>query len=208
MEYLPLILSVTVIHLLAVISPGPDFIIAIKHSLTYSRKTGFFTALGFALGISVHLLYCVFWLALLISQSLLLFSIIKFLWAGYLIYIGVMSFLAKGSKIEIGTQTHKKDITWYQALKIGFLTNVLNPKATLFFLSLFTMVISPETPALILGVISSIMIINTALWFSLVAFFFTQAPVRTAFYRFESIFNKIFWGLLIGLGLKVAMIER
>lgn len=101
MEYLPLILSVTAIHLLAVVSPGPDFIVAIKNALTYSRKTGFFTALGFALGISVHLLYCVFGLAILISQSLLLFSIIKFLGAGYLIYIGVLSFLAKGSKIEV-----------------------------------------------------------------------------------------------------------
>lgn len=208
MEYLPLILSVTAIHLLAVISPGPDFIVAVKNALTYSRKTGFFTALGFALGISVHLLYCVFGLALLISQSLLLFSIIKFLGAWYLMYIGVMSFLAKGSKIEIGTQTHKKDIAWYQALKIGFLTNVLNPKATLFFLSLFTMVISPETPKLILGIISTIMIFNTALWFSLVAFFFTQSPVRAAFYRFETVFNKIFWTLLVGLGLKVAMMER
>ncbi len=208
MEYLPLILSVTAIHLLAVVSPGPDFIVAIKNALTYSRKTGFFTALGFALGISVHLLYCVFGLAILISQSLLLFSIIKFLGAGYLIYIGVLSFLAKGSKIEVWAPTLKKDISWYQALKIGFFTNVLNPKATLFFLSLFTMVISPETPNLILGIISAIMIFNTALWFSLVAFFFTQTRIRTAFYRFETVFNKIFWTLLIGLGLKVAMMER
>ena len=71
MEYLALIGTVTLIHLLAVISPGPDFIVAVKNSLSYSRKTGIWTAVGFALGISVHILYCVAGLALIISQSIL-----------------------------------------------------------------------------------------------------------------------------------------
>lgn len=208
MEYLALIGTVTMIHLLAVISPGPDFIIAVKNSLSYSRKTGIWTAVGFGLGISVHIFYCVAGLAFVISKSILVFNIIKLLGAGYLIYIGVKSIFAKSSKIQVGTTQQKTDISPLEAVKIGFLTNVLNPKATLFFLSLFTLVISPETPSLILAILSVIMIVNTALWFSLVAIFFTQKRIRNAFDKFQGIFNKVLGGLLVSLGVKIALTQK
>jgi threonine/homoserine/homoserine lactone efflux protein len=208
MQYLPLIITITSIHLLAVMSPGPDFIVAVKNSLSYSRKTGIWTALWFALGISVHMMYCIAWIAILISQSIIIFSIIKLLWAGYLIYIWVMSLLSKSSHIDIGKNTHKTDISPTQAVKIWFFTNILNPKVTLFFLSLFTFVISPDTPVMILWIISFVMIINTFLWFSLVSIFLTQKKIRTIFERYIWVFNKIFWVLLIGIGLKVALIQK
>lgn len=208
MEYLALIGTVTMIHLLAVILPGPDFIMVVKNSLSYSRKTGIWTAFGLGLGISIHIFYCVAGLAFIISQSILVFNIIKLLGAGYLIYIGVKSIFAKSSKIDIGTTQQKTYTSPLEAIKIGFLTNVLNPKATLFFLSLFTLVISPETPNLILAILSIIMIVNTALWFSLVAIFFTQKRVRNAFDKFQEIFNKVLGGILIGLGVKVALTQK
>ena len=128
--------------------------------------------------------------------------------AGYLIYIGLKSIFARSAKIEIKNQERKADISALEAIKIGFLTNVLNPKATVFFLSLFTLVISPETPNIILGVLSIIMILNTFIWFSLVAVFFTQEKVKNTFNKFQGIFNKIFGGLLIGLGIKVALTQK
>lgn len=204
MEALTLIFTVSIIHILAVISPGPDFIMAIKNSLTYSRKTGIWTAVGFGLGISIHIFYCIAGLALIISQSEIIFTGLKIIGSLYLAYIGIMSLLAKPSEIKINSKNHKKDISILEAIKIGFLTNVLNPKATLFFLSLFTFVISPETSKFILAIISSIMIINTTLWFSLVAIFFTQKKVRVVFYKFEGVFNKIFGVILLLLAIKVS----
>jgi len=215
MEYLALIGTVTIIHLLAVISPGPDFIMACRNSLIYSRKTGIWTAVGFGGGIAVHILYSLASLALIISKSILiisksilLFNAIKYLGAGYLIYIGLKSFLSKSSKIELGEHHKKEDITPLAAVKIGFLTNVLNPKATLFFLSLFTLVISPETPQPIMGLMGGIMIINTILWFSLVAIFLSQKRIRSIFERFQNVFNKTLGGLLIALGIKVALSDK
>jgi len=208
MEALTLIGTVTVIHLLAVISPGPDFIMACRNSLVYSRKTGIWTAVGFGLGISIHIFYSLAGLALIISKSILLFNVIKFLGAGYLIYIGLKSVLSKSSAIELGDQPHKEDITRYAAIKMGFLTNILNPKVTLFFLSLFTLVISPETPLLIMLIMSAIMIINTMLWFSLVALFLTQKRIRAVFEKFQGVFSKTLGGLLIALGIRVALTEK
>lgn len=203
-----LILTATLVHLLAVISPGPDFIMCARNSLTYSRRTGIWTAVGFGLGISIHVFYSMAGLALIISQSILLFNVIKFLGAGYLIYIGIKSLSSKSSEIQLGHEEKKADISPFSAIKIGFLTNVLNPKATLFFLSLFTIILSPETPKPILLIISIIMVINTILWFSFVAIFLTQKKIRSIFERFQGVFNKTLGGLLIALGLKVALTQK
>ena len=208
MEYLTIIGTVTIIHLLAVISPGPDFIMACKNSLTYSRRIGIWTAVGFGGGIAVHIFYSLAGLALIISKSILLFNVIKFLGAGYLIYIGLKSILSKSSKIELNKYHKKEDITRFSAIRTGFLTNVLNPKATLFFLSLFTLVISPKTPLSVISIMSVIMIINTVLWFSLVAIFLTQKRIHSIFEKFQNVFNKTLGGLLIALGIKVALAKR
>jgi RhtB (resistance to homoserine/threonine) family protein len=208
MEVIALLGTVIAIHLLAVITPGPDFVMCVRNSLAYSRKIGMWTAVGFGIGIIVHIIYSVAGLALVISQSILVFNAIKFLGAGYLIYIGMRSFFSKTSPMVAGEQTKKKNIPRFQAVKMGFLTNVLNPKATLFFLSLFTLVISPETPMLILVVASIVMVVNTIVWFSLVAILLTQEKIRSVFERYQSVFNKFLGGVLVALGIKVVLTSR
>lgn len=208
MSSLSLIATVALIHILAAMSPGPDFIMVVKNALTYSRKTGIWTAIGLGMGIIVHIFYCLAGLAFIISQSIVLFSIIKFLGAAYLIYVGFKSITAQSTKVEIHEQTKKEDLSWRAALKSGFFTNVLNPKVTLFFLGLFTLVITPGTPAITLGIISLIMVVDTMLWFSLVATFFTEKRIRAIFEKFQNMFNKIFGGLLIAFGIKVALTQR
>ena len=205
MENLILIGTVVFIHFLALVSPGPDFIMTVKNSLTYSRSTGIWTSVGFGLSTAVHILYCAAGLALIISQSIIIFTLIKFLGVGYLIYIGLQAFFSKQKNIEIKSSDHKKDISIFKAIQIGFFTNLLNPKATLFFLSLFTLVVSPQTPVFVLWIISTMMVINIILWFSLVSIFLTQQKVRNTFNKFQTVFNKIFGSLLIGLGIKIAL---
>ncbi|PCI25421.1 amino acid transporter [Candidatus Peregrinibacteria bacterium] len=208
MEYLSLIGTVTLIHLLAVMSPGPDFIVAVQNSISYSRKAGIWTAVGFGLGVIVHIFYSIAGLAIVISQSIVLFNVIKLMGAAYLVYIGVKSMTSKSEEIDIEEGLEKKQISSFEAIKMGFLTNVLNPKVTLFFLSLFTMVISPDTPMSILTILSLIIIMNTILWFSLLAIFFTQKKVRNIYHKFEGVFNKTFGGLLVGLGITVAFSQK
>lgn len=208
MQYLAAIGTVAVVNLLAVISPGPDFIMCVRNSLTYSRRTGVWTAVGFGLGIAVHITYCLAGLAFVISQSILFFNSIKLLGAGYLIYIGLKSFFSKSSKIEVAEQEKKADISPVAAVKIGFLTNVLNPKATVFYLSLFTLVIDPKTPAYIMGVMSFIMVGEIIAWFSFVAILLTHKHIRSVFEKSQGIFNKTLGGLLVALGVKVAFAEK
>ncbi len=201
---LGLILSVLLIHLLAVISPGPDFFMALKNAITYSRKTGVYTAVGFGLGIGVHVFYSIFGLALLISKSILLFNTIKYIGVLYILYLGISALVSKTDNIHINQQQHQQDISPKKAIAQGFFTNVLNPKASLFFLSLFTLVIGPETSNNTLLIISVLLIINTFLWFSFVAVFMTQKRIRRVYMRYQRIFTKTFGFILIAIGLKIA----
>lgn len=208
MDNITIIGTAALLNALAAMSPGPDFVMAVRNSLNYSRRTGIFTGIGIGLGISVHIIYCAAGIGYLISQSLPLFTVIKYLGALYLAYIGVKSFLAKGSKIEITQQRELTDITRFQAIRTGFLTNVLNPKATMFFLGLFTFVIKGNIPNYVVFIIAIIMILTAISWFTLVALFFTQPRVQKVFFRFEGVINKVFGGLLILLGIKIALTSR
>jgi RhtB (resistance to homoserine/threonine) family protein len=205
MQYLPLIGTVALLNMLAAMSPGPDFVMTVKNSLVYSRKAGIFTGLGISLGLSIHIIYCAIGIGYIISKSILLFSIIKFLGAGYLIYIGINSMISKSSKIEISEIKATADITRWKAFKMGFLTNVLNPKATLFFLFLFTSVVNQTTPFWIILIITFIILIEAMVWFTVLSIFFTQNNVQRIFMKFEKFINRFFGGLLVVLGIKVAL---
>lgn len=205
MQYLPIVLTVALIHFLAVISPGPDFIMITRNSLVYSRKTGIYSAIGLGLGILVHVTYSLVGIGVIISQSVLLFNFIKYLGAAYLIYIGYKSLTSKSSKLQLQDKNAQKDISPLAAIRIGFLTNVTNPKVTLFFLSLFTLVINPDTPLAIKLIIGTEMSIVTALWFTLVAFLISHHLIKDKISKVHSFAEKFIGVVLIGLGIKVAL---
>lgn len=204
MEYLPIIITVAVLHFLAVISPGPDFIMTLRNSILYSRSAGIYTAVGLGLGILLHVAYSLIGIGFIISKSILLFSVIKFLGALYLIYIGYKSLTANTSDTSIDSGIKKNKVSKISALKIGFMTNASNPKATLFFLSLFTLVISPDTPLFVKILMGAEMSIATSLWFAFVALVVTHKMVYSRVAKIQKYAEKIVGALLIALGLKLA----
>lgn len=203
--YISQLLIVAGIHALAVISPGPDFVLISRLSLSYSRKIGFAGAIGVALGIGVHIVYSILGIGALIASSVILFNIIKILGALYLIYIGVMSFKQSKNKSSVNSVRLEQDMTYSKALRLGFLTNVLNPKATLFILAVFTQVITPTTPKLIQIVYGVEMIVATAVWFSVVAFFLSTDFISRKIQSAKGIIEKITGVVLTALGIKILL---
>jgi len=88
-------LTVALIHLLAVASPGPDFAIVVRESVGYGRRAGLFTAVGVGTGILVHVTYSLLGIGLIVSQSIVLFNALKWLAAAYLLYIGIKALRAR-----------------------------------------------------------------------------------------------------------------
>ena len=203
MNDLYLIITISGIHFLALISPGPDFIIVLKNSVQYSRKIGIFTSIGISLGIIVHLFYCITGLALILSTNDFILNLFKFLCSGYLIYIGMKSFQTINFTEKFIKKNAKKT-TIYKAIRIGFLTNILNPKVSLFFLSLFSLVIIPnELPTYILIILIIIITLSTFIWFSLIAIFLTQKSINIILSKYLRYLNKIFGSMLILIGIRI-----
>ncbi len=204
--FLAQFITVALVHLLAVISPGPDFAMVTRNSILYSRKTGIYTSIGIAVGILVHVAYSLWGIGFVIAKSIVLFNIIKFIGAGYLVYIGYKSLRAKPSvQAETDVNVVKKDISLWASFKIGFLTNALNPKATLFFLALFTQIIDPATPKSIQFLFGIEMMIITFIWFTIVSLFFSNSLIRSRVGKVQHYVERVTGAVLISLGIKVAL---
>lgn len=206
--YLTEFLTVALIHLLAVASPGPDFAVVVRESVTHGRRAGTWTALGVGSAIFLHVGYSLLGIGLIVSQSIMLFNVLKWLAAAYLVYIGIKALRARpapaGSEsVQVSTVAR----TPRAAFVAGFMTNGLNPKATLFFLSLFTVVINPHTPLLIQAGYGAYLALATGLWFCLVALLFSHARVRSGFARMGHWFDRGMGAVLVALGIKIAFTE-
>lgn len=204
MEDLILIVTVTLVHLLALISPGPDFFLACRNSIQYSSTIGMWTAVGFGMGVAIHISYTLFGLTWASTQSNFLLDLIKYLGAIYLIYLGISSIFSKRALIQTTTEhTPHPNINRFVAIRMGFLTNLLNPKATLFFLSLFTIIIGPEVKLSVIILLSFILVSSTIIWFSWVAIFLDQQKIRNLIEAYQLEFNRFFGLLLIVIGIRI-----
>ncbi|WP_188824009.1 LysE family translocator [Brucella endophytica] len=191
-----------------IVSPGADFALVVRQSIVHGRRAAIITSFGIGCSILFHIGYTILGLGLLVSKSLLLFSIIKWAGAGYLIYLGIKALREK----ETGTPDIAADIPETEAARIsawrcflmGFVTNALNPKAVLFFLSLFSSLVSHETPIAIQGIYGLIMATTLIAWFVGVSTFFTLASVRERFTAWGRWFNRVTGMVFIGLGIRLA----
>ncbi len=200
------ILVIAGITFLIMISPGPDMVIVMRNTMIGGRAAGLVTSSGILAGNLVHISYCAVGIGWLISQSILAFTVLKYAAAAYLVYLGFMSLRASGKRLDTGVATSGvSQRTWFAQ---GFINNILNPKGTLFYLGVFTMVITPDTSfgATLLLIAISIAI-SASFWLFFV-YTLDLRVVRNILERGQRAVNRIFGGLLIFLGLRVAIMER
>ncbi|MDO6684016.1 MULTISPECIES: LysE family translocator [unclassified Agarivorans] len=201
-------LTVVLVHLLAVASPGPDLAVVLKNSISLGRRAAIFTSIGVGCGIMVHVVYSVLGIGLIISQSIWLFNVIKWLGAAYLIWIGIQGLRAKRRNDQDIEAEQGLSTSDGSAFLSGFMTNGLNPKATLFFLSLFTVVINPSTPMLVQLGYGLYMVFATALWFIMISWVFSSARVRRKFLQVGHWFDRTMGLVLVGLGIRLLFSSR
>lgn len=205
-QYAGQLLGFALLQILAVISPGPDFAIIVKNSLVYSRRSALITVLGVSLGILVHIIYISLGLGIIIKNSPLLFQAIKYAGGIYLIYLGLKGIRTQKTAFDFTNHQAKKDLTPFAAFSMGFITNVLNPKAILYFLSVFTVFLAPHTPTAILMAYGFIIFSSTFIWFGLVALCFSAKKLRDRFTASKHWIERITGILLILIGLKISVL--
>ena len=204
MEFWHGFLLITGIHLLAAASPGPDFIFVSQQPLSRGRTAGLVCALGVALGLGIHIAYSVLGMAVLIAQAAWLLTAIKIIGGAYLVWLGIQGLRARAKK-EL-TEIRKAEAPPQSTLKTlwkGFLCNVLNPKAPVYFVSVFTVVLSPEMPFWQLAAYGAWMMVLQFAWFAVVAFLLSIPAVNSRFQRAGHWIDRVLGVVMVGLGIKV-----
>ncbi len=194
---------------LAAITPGPDFAMVVRQSVVHGRRAGVVTSLGVGSAMLFHASYTLAGIGLLVAHSILAFNILKWLGAAYLVYVGIKTFRAPAMSMDLEDPGPHPPVEGRmsdaRSFGLGFLTNALNPKAVLFFLSLFGTLVSTDTPiALQMGYALSMSALLMG-WFTLVSFFFTGRTVRAQLARAGRWFNRLTGGALIALGVRLAL---
>lgn len=205
-QYFNEFLTIAVVHFLAVASPGPDFAIIVKQSLTRGRKNALCTSLGIGSGILLHVTYSLIGIGLLIASNPVYFNVLSYLAAAYLFYIGVAGLRSKPfTPSDAQTQITTKPQSFGKAFLTGFLVNGLNVKATLFFVSLFSLVISAQTPLMVQSLYGVYMAVATATWFGLLSVMLTMQKFRQKLIQYGYIIDRLMGAVLILLALKIGL---
>ncbi|MGE4423885.1 MAG: LysE family translocator [Pseudodesulfovibrio sp.] len=201
------LILVTVVHLLAAASPGPDFVMVSQLTLTKGRKAGLLCSIGIALGLGVHITYSAFGLATVIAGSAYLLTILKWVGGSYLIYLGIKGLRSKPGGLDVQAAPCAPMESPRKMIGRGFICNTFNPKAPIYFVSLFTVVLSPDMPVTHLLVYGVWIIILQFLWFSFVATVLGSGPVARRFNRVGHYIDRVSGGVMIALGIKVISSE-
>src|SRR5712675_1890894 len=191
---------------LVMVTPGPDMVLVLRNTFVGGRRSGLQTSLGILSGNLVHIAYCVLGIGLLISQSIVAFSALKYAGGAYLIYLGIMSFRSGARTLDTNDiERRRANRTGFVQ---GFVNNLLNPKGTLFYLGVFTIVITPETSASAMFLlIFTMMLVSASFWLFFV-YTLDRPNIRDVIERSQQTVNRIFGGLLLLLGMRVASMRR
>ena len=186
----------------AVVSPGPDFAVVTKNSLLYSRRVGLYTALGIFCGNVWWISVSIAGVSFLIAWKETVFDAVKLIGASYLIYLGVKALLAKKSAEP------EEDLAGGSGLKMsalgafwnGLNTNFWNPKAIMFFISFFSVLLTPATPLWLRAFYGAEISLFALTWFSLLATVLSISEVKRVFRRIRTLVERIMGAVFIGFG--------
>ena len=186
-------LTVVLLHLFAVMSPGPDYVLITRQSIRYGRRVALWSSGGIGFGILFHSLLAVTGILFLIASNESYLIFLKLICSAYLLYLGIKSIINTSDF----NQNVVKDNKWSNTngFVAGMLTNITNVKALLFFITLFGVVLNGQTQGNLM-LYGLYMAFATFIWFSLLSYIFTSEVFKAQFLTFFKFFEK-FLGLIL-----------
>jgi threonine efflux protein len=198
MEPTAVLFGIAVLHLVALVIPGPDFLIVTRSSLR-SRGSGVLTAFGVGLSQLVWAVAAILGLSAILSSAAWLYGILKFAGALYLIWLGIKTWL--GAKQELANDTPQRT---GNPIWVGLMTNLTNPKAVVFYGTIFSTAIPANAPAWLFLAVVVLVVINTIIWFSLVALMFSMERVQSSYLGLKKWIDRTAGAIMIFFGARLA----
>lgn len=196
----------------AALSPGPAFILQVKSTLTHGRLYGIYTALGLALGVGIYAFAVMAGLAVILAKSEWVLLFLRYAGAAYLIYIGFKGLSSKTKtpnppleELELAPNPKISNKQKFQAFKTALIAQLLNPKALIYFTAIFAQFITPGSPLWLLIVYGLTVTMVELLWWVTLAFILTHHHVRAQFTKLSHWIERVCGGLLMALGVRLAL---
>jgi RhtB (resistance to homoserine/threonine) family protein len=200
-------LTIAILHFFAVSSPGPDYIIVTRQSIRSGRAAALFTSLGIAFGILIHCFAAMTGLTYIISSNPFIFLCLKIISACYLAYLGFISIFNSDIKEDNHIESPVSTLDYLYSFRMGFITNVLNPKAILFFITVFSIVLDSSTSLISLSLYGAYMSLATFVWFAFISYLFTNQEIVKKYGQFSSKFEKILGCILLLIASQILLYE-
>jgi threonine/homoserine/homoserine lactone efflux protein len=213
MDVLQNLLLVVSVTFLCMLSPGPDMALVMRSTLLGTRYDGLATSAGVLTGNLVHIAYCALGLGWVVAQSIVVYSVLRYLGAAYLIYLGVQSLRSAPSArpVHAGDVLDRPSPNTKKTLRLrgrpflqGVLNNLFNPKGALFYLGVFSQLITPSMPRWHAAAMILAMMATSASFWLVFVLTLEQSWMRRGLGRFHGAVERVFGAVLIALGIRVA----
>jgi len=209
MNYAVVLSSIFAVHVLAMISPGPNVLVVTQTAISQTRRAGIVTALGVATGSTIWSSAALFSLSVVFAQFAGLYGGLKLLGGMYLLYLGIKLWRAADHHPPLpSSSTHTTVHTDWQAFRLGLLTNLTNPKAIVFFGSIFAALLTPALPMWVKFVAIGIIAVDATGWHVALACFFSTRRAQRVYRRIKGLVDRVAGASLAFLGLRLMLPSR
>jgi RhtB (resistance to homoserine/threonine) family protein len=199
-SYLPLLLSLFAVDLLAAMSPGPNFVLVTQTAIQRGKRHAIAVVLGFVM---TNLMWCIavmFGLSALFQLSPRLYIVMKVVGGAYLIYLGIGLWCGAGDLAGARRRDRRRHTYTRGSFVRGLLTNLSNPKSVVYFGSVFTLFLKPGTPTWVNAAAIAIVLANTIVWYGALAVLFSRASAQRLYAKAERPINRAAGTVMIGFG--------
>jgi threonine efflux protein len=203
MNYAVVLSSVFTSHVLAMISPGPNVLIVTQTAMDHTRRAGIVTPLSVAAGSAIWAGTALFGLSIVFEQLAWLYGGLKILGGMYLLYVGIKLWRIADHPPTTSSFTHATANTDWRAFRLGLLTHLTNPKALVFFGSIFAALLAPALPACVKLAAIGIIAVNATGWHIALACFFSTRRAQQVYRRIKRWVDRVAGATLAFLGLRL-----
>jgi threonine/homoserine/homoserine lactone efflux protein len=206
--HITIISTVVIAHLLALLSPGPDFMLVVKSAVKNSREKAIGVALGISIANGIYITLCIVGVGSLLAKSLIIMTILKLFGGLFLLYIAVMAMKTKKSDYrflneEIIVSNTQNRNSFVKEFLVGFGSGILNPKNIIFYLSIFSLVLTNKVGLgfkIGLGIWMTFIVFA---WDGFIIYVLSKKEVKKMFSRFTFYIDKIAGTFLGFVGIKL-----
>lgn len=202
--YIALFAAVIGVHVVALLTPGPNVLIVSQTAISQSRRAGIVTGLGVSTGAMFWAALAVGGVGLLLHQTTWLYESMKVVGGLYLLYLGWHSWQHAKQPLstdDVAPILARNDWMYYRR---GLLTVLTNPKAIMFFASIFSAMFQPNLPRWVYMSAVAVVGVDAILYYSLLSFALSTRQAQAAYLRTQGLLDRLTGGLMIFFGVRLA----